>query len=167
MRMGVIFLLKEKLFWGSIIGFFFVCILGTVNHFLYELSGNNALVGIFTPVSESVWEHLKLLFFPFLIFTIGEFIVYGKHICGFWLSRFIGALSGMALISLLFYIYSGIVGKNILAIDILIFFISVFVSYLISYFLMEKDYECKKWENIIGIGLFLMFVILFAVLTFI
>lgn len=160
-------MLKEKLFWGSIVGFFFVCIAGTVNHFLYELSGNNVFIGVLTPVNESVWEHLKLLFFPFLIFCIGEFAVYGKHICGFWFLRFVGVLSGMVLIPLVFYIYSGIIGRSIVVVDILIFFVSVFVSYFISYLLVCRGHECKRYENIIGILLFLIFVILFTILTLI
>lgn len=34
-------------------------------HFAYALAPS-PLVGLFAPVSESVWEHLKLLFWPFL-----------------------------------------------------------------------------------------------------
>lgn len=159
-------MLKQRVFWGSITGFFFVSILGTINHFLYELSGNNSFVGIFTPVNESVWEHLKLLFFPFLIFCIGEFLLYGKNICGFMLSKFIGVLSGMLFIPIVFYIYSGIVGKSILTLDIIIFILAVFISYLVSYFLIDKKHRCKKYENFIGIILFLTFTVLFAIFTF-
>ena len=39
--------------------------LGTLNHFLYFLSGQSPIVALFCPVNESVWEHLKLLYFPF------------------------------------------------------------------------------------------------------
>ena len=34
-------------------------------HFLYDL-WPSALTAVFAPVNESVWEHLKLLFWPFL-----------------------------------------------------------------------------------------------------
>ena len=34
-------------------------------HFLYDL-WPNALTAVFAPVNESVWEHLKLLYWPFL-----------------------------------------------------------------------------------------------------
>ena len=43
-----------------------VAVLGTLNHFLYELSGGAAIFALFCPVNESTWEHLKLLFFPYL-----------------------------------------------------------------------------------------------------
>ena len=38
---------------------------GTGLHFAYGLCPE-PLVGLFAPVNESVWEHLKLLFWPFL-----------------------------------------------------------------------------------------------------
>ena len=54
----------------SVIGVFFVLLAGTLAHFLYDLSGENAFVGLFVPVNESVWEHMKLLFVPLFLFTI-------------------------------------------------------------------------------------------------
>ena len=53
----------------TIAGIFFVLITGSLAHFLYGWSGNNHIVGLFTPVSESIWEHMKLIFFPMLIYT--------------------------------------------------------------------------------------------------
>ena len=41
-----------------IICFFIIGAIGTVGHFLYDLSGKNTFVGYFAPVNESVWEHL-------------------------------------------------------------------------------------------------------------
>ena len=52
--------------------FIFISVLGVLLHFTYEWSGDNAVVGLFSAVNESTWEHLKLLFFPFLLLTIDE-----------------------------------------------------------------------------------------------
>lgn len=54
----------------TIIGIIFATIMGTLAHFLYDWSGKNRVVGLFTPVNESVWEHMKLLFFPMLLYTL-------------------------------------------------------------------------------------------------
>ena len=43
--------------------FFFISILGVLLHFTYEWSDDNRIVGLFSAVNESTWEHLKLLFF--------------------------------------------------------------------------------------------------------
>ena len=54
----------------EICGFIFTTSLGTLLHFMYEWSGKNSLVALFSNVNESTWEHLKLLFYPAFIFAI-------------------------------------------------------------------------------------------------
>ncbi len=64
--------------------------LGTLNHFLYFLSGQSPIVALFCPVNESVWEHLKLLYFPFLFVSIWEYsasrirLFYRSFTVGIW-----------------------------------------------------------------------------------
>ncbi len=58
--------------------FIFIAIVGTLLHFVYDWSGQNPAVGIIAPVSESTWEHLKLLFMPALLFTLIQEAVIGK-----------------------------------------------------------------------------------------
>ena len=36
-----------------------IVIAGTLLHFVYGWSGRNLLVGLVSPVNESVWEHTK------------------------------------------------------------------------------------------------------------
>jgi hypothetical protein len=50
----------------SWLGILVVCVLSVPFHFLYEWLGENAIVGIFFPMNESIWEHLKLVFWPLL-----------------------------------------------------------------------------------------------------
>ncbi|MDD7025196.1 MAG: DUF6512 family protein, partial [Oscillospiraceae bacterium] len=57
----------NKLKCYTITGILFVIITGTISHFVYEWSQNNFILGLFFPVNESTWEHMKLLFFPMLI----------------------------------------------------------------------------------------------------
>lgn len=44
-----------------------VFLLGSIFHFLYDISGNQWIFGIVFPNSESIWEHLKLCYLPILI----------------------------------------------------------------------------------------------------
>ena len=50
----------------------FVLAACVICHFLYRLTGENPLVGLFCPVSESVWEHGKLLESYTLDFSTGH-----------------------------------------------------------------------------------------------
>jgi len=53
--------MRKKYIWG----FALAALAGTGLHFLYSICPL-ALTSLFAPVSESVWEHLKLLYWPFL-----------------------------------------------------------------------------------------------------
>jgi hypothetical protein len=55
------------------IGIIFIIVLGSNLHFTFEWSGSQAVVGVFSAVNESVWEHLKLGFWPAVVFALIEF----------------------------------------------------------------------------------------------
>lgn len=159
-------MLKERAFWWSITGFFTVCILGTVNHYLYEWCGKNTIIGAFVPVNESVWEHLKLLFFPFMLFVAVEFIVYGRHIKGFLFSDFVGVLYGLIFIPVAFYAYSSIIGKSVVFVDIMIFIVAVAISFYIRYKRIKNENDVRHYMNIPAVILFLGVAALMIGLTY-
>jgi len=115
------------------VGFALSGILSFVFHFAYEWSKKNAFVGAFTPVNESVWEHIKIIFFPYLFFSIVEFFVLKEPALAFWGVKSIVLMLIPLTIVTLFYTYSGIWGRNFLPIDILIGYISLFVAYYYFY----------------------------------
>ena len=51
-------------------GYVVLLIVGAAWHFLFDLSGQNVVVGALTPVNESVWEHGKLLLFPICLWWL-------------------------------------------------------------------------------------------------
>lgn len=111
-------------------GVLFTAIVGTLSHFLYGWAGNNPFIGMFTPVNESVWEHIKLLFFPMLLFTACA-VRYFPADCpnaGFALCK--GNLLGCLLIPMLYYTYTGAFGIQSMAADIAIFFAAVLAAFL-------------------------------------
>lgn len=121
-------------------GILFVSIAGTLWHFVYEWSGNNPLAGLFFPVNESTWEHMKLLFFPMLLYTP---YVYKKLKDAFpcILSALLyGILLGTFLIPVLFYTYKGILGRDCIALDIAVFIGSVILAFGTIY---KSALSCK------------------------
>ena len=62
--------MSKKLLKYDIIGFVFVSIIGTLAHFVYEWTNKCVIAAFFCPINESPWEHLKLIFFPYLIWTV-------------------------------------------------------------------------------------------------
>ena len=115
-----------------IIGIFFVLTLGSLSHFFYEWSNHSFLVGLFTPVSESVWEHMKLIFFPMLLYS---FIIIPKCKAAFpcITSAFLsGILAGTTLMPVIFYTYTGILGFHTLILDIGTFALSSILAFFIA-----------------------------------
>lgn len=40
---------------------------GALFHNLYSWTGNNIFIGLFFPINESIWEHLKIAFYPLIL----------------------------------------------------------------------------------------------------
>lgn len=106
-----------------ITGFFTVAVLGTAAHFIYEWSGNSVWVGAFCAVNESTWEHMKLLFFPALLFTLLQTVLLGEDIL-LPAVRAAAVTAGLLLIPTLYYTYSGILGFRVLWADLAVFYLS-------------------------------------------
>ena len=100
-----------------------ICI-GVFFHFIYDLTRQNCFVGLFAPVNESIWEHLKLLFFPFVLTLIAEYFIYGKEAYNFFTSKLFGLNLGLLLIVTGYYTVSGAFGINSAFINIILFIIS-------------------------------------------
>lgn len=154
---------KRKIKNFQIISAVFVCILGTLLHFTYELSGENGLVGAFSAVNESVWEHLKLLFFPMLLSTIIGYFYIGKNTSNFLCAKTLGILTSMLFIVVFFYTYTGIIGKSIVFVDIASFFVAVILGEYLSYKLMISNFKCN---NTVAIIILVIILICFIVFTY-
>lgn len=111
----------------------FVSVSGTLLHFVYEWSGNNRVVGIFAPVNESVFEHLKLVFFPVLLFTLLQYVLcQAIRSCLLWI-KWKTVLGSMAFIVTFFYCYTGILQKDVPWLDIGSFYVAVLLNSLWAY----------------------------------
>ena len=112
-----------------VIRYIFVCVLGVLLHFTYNWSGQNRIVGLFSAVNESTFQHMKLIFFPTLLLTIWDILKGRFKEPGFLQKRTMGLLYGMGTIILLFYSIWGILGTRYDWINISIFFLGVFISF--------------------------------------
>lgn len=113
-------------------GVLFVLIVGSLAHFCYEWSGHNTLAGLFVPVNESVWEHMKLLFYPMLLYSLFLVFRFRKEYPCLLSSLCFGLLAGTLLIPVFFYTYTAVLGKNFLLLDIGTFVLSTLAAFLLS-----------------------------------
>lgn len=117
----------------TIIGIIFVLITGTLAHFLYNWTGNNHIVGFFTPINESIWEHMKLLFFPMLLYSLIMILKFHRKYSCITSTLCFGILVGAFLIPLFYYAYTSILSKNIFILDISTFILSIVIAFWLSY----------------------------------
>ena len=111
----------------NIIAFFVISILGTLGHFIYEWTNENYFCGLFFPVNESTWEHLKLLFFPTVIYSAAEYLILKDKPKNFLPAVVISVICGMLTIIVSFYTVKGVLGYSIDFINIAIYYIGVLV----------------------------------------
>jgi len=149
-----------------IIGTIFSIVVGTLLHFVYQWSNENPIVGIFAPINESVWEHLKLLFWPGFFFMIFEYIFIGNKYYNYINAKAISFYIGVFLIVSLFYTYSGILGTNFFIADILIFLISVIVSQYVGYKITIIGHEFNQIYQVISAVAIAALIFGFIIFTF-
>lgn len=147
----------------EIISTIFIIILGTLLHFTYNWSNNNSIVGIYSSINESTWEHLKLVFYPMIITTIIGNILYKKNIPNYICIKTKGIILSMLFIVISFYTYTGIIGTNYALVNILLFIISIIISQLYTYKLINSNYKCN---NKYSIFILLLLLDCFVIFTF-
>ena len=121
-------------------GIFLVSAMGALSHFVYEWTDQNQLAGLFVPVSESTWEHMKLLFFPMLLIALLLTALLKRSHPHIFTGMLAGLLAGTAAIPVLFYTYTGVLGYNITAVDIAIFYVSLALGFYTAYRLTISDH---------------------------
>jgi hypothetical protein len=109
---------RRRVFLYELIGMFFIIILGSLLHFTFELSGHQAIVGVFSAVNESVWEHLKLSYWPALAYALIEYRYLKKLTNNFITAKTVGIYLMPILITIFFYAYTAVI-EDSLIIDIL------------------------------------------------
>lgn len=145
----------------EIADFIFIVLAGSLLHFVYGWSGERAAVGVFSPINESVWEHLKLLYFPALVFGGIEYIFLRKRTRSLITAKAVGILIGMLFTVAAFYSYTAIAGDNFLWADIGLFVLSAAIAAYCSY-----HWRNSFSGNIVGFNIMLVLFGMFVAFTF-
>lgn len=155
---------KSFPFW-QVVGFGFTSVVGTLLHFLLDWSNGNVVVALFSAVNESIWEHMKLLYFPLLVYAWVEYTIIGKGYDNFWCVKLVGTIVGLVLVPTLYYTYSGVIGRSVDLINIAIFYIAAAVTFRLENKLLTHN-RCKGLSSAISLIWLLLIGIVFIFLTF-
>ena len=147
-----------------IAGAIVLIVAGSLLHFVYPLAGKSKIAGLFAPVNESVWEHLKMGYWSLVLFTAFEYYPIKKFVSNYFTAKFTGILVLELTIVIAFYIYSPITGHSILWIDISSFVAgSVLCQFLSFRILRMKPFPGPV--NAISLLSFVSLAFLLAVMT--
>lgn len=158
--------MRRKLFFWELGGFLFTGALGTLLHFIYEWSGGSVWAAWFSAVNESTWEHMKLLFVPLFLFSVVQICLLGRNYPNLPAVRALGALTGIVLIPVLFYTYTGVLGRSVDWVNIAIFFAADLAAFLLDFALLRRGRLSHRWMQILGLAALWGLVFCFVWCTF-
>lgn len=152
----------------------FAVLLGTAMHFIDNLTPDSVdlYIGWLYPVSESVFEHLKMVYYPLILLALLDWALLEKKMRQSFLLIIVHILYYMSAILLivLFYVSKLFVAES-MVVDILIFIIvTVFVqcSFISSYTrnVPNPSKDILRSARVLGVFLLLFTLLLFVVFTY-
>ncbi len=126
-----------------------IILLSTLNHFLYDILPG-PVTAIFAPISESLAEHVKIVFYPTLTWWCATFLLFKKSkslsavkwFTGAFSSAFISSCLLIMLCSVAFFALG--IGMDSFVLHILIEIVSILIGQWIGYHVYEMGKE-RKW----------------------
>lgn len=169
LRKGVVHITEKNLtlqncIWVSIPILFFI---GSCFHFLFEFLGKVPIIGAFTPVNESVWEHSKMLLLPIIGWWILFYALKKKKYnidTGKWFTGMLASLlTSIITMIVVYYFYTQAFGVEILLVDILILFLAILVGQLLGYHVYKFG---KGLSLSVSIMISVIIILVFIIWTF-
>jgi len=148
----------------TLIGILVLFVVGSLFHFLYSLTGECFIVGLFVPINESIFEHTKMVVLPIFIWWFIFYLFRKKDLFvnAWFTSALIAMISAIIAIPMLFYFYSQAFGIESLVIDILILLVSLAIGQILG---LHYYRHGKGIEYHFAIFLMIVIIILFAFFT--
>jgi len=155
---------KSVLIW-ELVGIIFIFSLGSILHFAFDWSGRWKPLALIAAVNESVWEHLKLGFWPALLYSVFEYKYLKKSTNNFLIAKTIALYLIPITITVLFYSYTAILGYDLLVIDILVFAVAIIIGQLASYKVLTSP-QLPQGLNKIALIALAFLLLVFSLFTF-
>ena len=146
-------------------GAIFIILVGSALHFVFGWTGGWRPVALITAVKESIWEHLKLAFWPGLFWALVPQkrleLPLSQRLAG----KGFGLLLTAVLIVTIFKSYTAILGQNLLPLDIGTFVLAVLIGQVASAVLSIHGMSAPALRTL-GLGLLSVQLAAYALFTF-
>jgi len=150
----------------DLLGVPFIIAGGSALHFAFSWADEWPPLAIVAATNESIWEHLKLAFWPSLVWALIESRRVGLPAQSYWAAKGVSFLVAPIVIVVVFQSYTAILGRNLLVLDIGTFVVAVVLGQLGSIWLLTRRPVVKPaaW---VGIALLLCQLAAFSLLTYV
>jgi hypothetical protein len=128
--------MRQTVWRWELSGVAFIVVIGSALHFAFDWAGGWKPLALVAAVNESIWEHLKLAFWPGLLWAVMERWRLRAVSTDFWTVKGLALLVPSVLIVTIFGTYTAILGDNLLVLDIGTFVVAVLAGQLVSAWLL-------------------------------
>ena len=138
----------------ELIGAVLMVALGSTLHFAFDWAGGWRPLALVAAVNESIWEHLKLAFWPGLLWGAVMPLPPGRGRADALAAEGVGLLAAAGLIVGIFTSYTAILGRNLLALDIATFVLAILAGQMLTAWLLTRGPGRRR--AMLGPGLVLL-----------
>ena len=137
-------------------------LLGSALHFVFALLWKFPAAGVFAAVNESVWEHMKLCFWPVSVIGALACMRLGYIVREWAVPLAVSVTAAVLLIPFVFYFLLYGLGFESLVTDILLFIAAVFSGFYILNSLMRRNAFYPAWPGLLALGVWAVCFVLFT-----
>ncbi|MGI9319064.1 MAG: DUF6512 family protein [bacterium] len=129
--------INTKLFFWEALGFVWIVLAGSALHYAFEISEYWTPMALIASVNESTWEHLKMYFWPGLLFVLVQYTYVRDVSNNYWFGKAVGLivmpLAVVVLNNLYLAVSLPLYGRGFLAGDIAVGMLGVMFGSIVSY----------------------------------
>lgn len=148
----------------TIIGAVFMIFAGSAVHFVYGWSHQNFVLGLLSPVNESIWEHAKLVFLPPLLWYVFTALLLGRRRAYELVGASAVVLWFMPVFQIAFYYaYAAVTHGDVFVMDLVDFTLTVILGQVLFYQLAAR-LHCTRAGRVAAVlavivlaGIFVLF----------
>lgn len=148
----------------KIINVVFLFLLSFLWHFVYDWFPNN-IFALFFPVNESIWEHMKIIYFCLFMGSILEFVLCKKNnikINNFYIEAMVKSIIGVIFYLIIFIPFYLWLGESMLISISLMLITYIFMEYIGYKILTGEEMNI----NILPVIIIVLGCVMFVILTF-
>ena len=137
-------------------------VLGTCMHFVIELlpAGPIAVfLGNIFPVNETSWEHMKMIWYPFL--TAGIILAFQEKDKGYFAAFVVCAVMAMLMQLGAFSTYQSFTGISVLILDIIIYFVTMTFCIILAFDFAKREWAQKAFPLWVILALIITSIIIY------